>query len=506
MANLTPTAVWGDVFQIEKETPVLGGSGGVANRQAQELLNRTAFLETGYGSTKVGVATYNNIREYSGNGTHMQLKDGGFAVRKGIAADNGGTVWKDALNRSWERQFDGAVDIRWFGVKADGTGDDTAAFNAARAAAAAAKTTLLISGTPRITSRLNLFDRESWKFTGCIGNADGSYPGSYLIKASTVNDPLVYIAADGCFIEGGGIVGETGCQGDGFQIAANGVRLDNPFTSKVGRDGIRIGSDAAGVNANSFLIDRPVAINNGRHGIYVHDEDTEGSPSVDANAGTIIQPFAQSCAGDGVKVGKGYYVTLLNPCSEFNGGSGLRVVAGAKRTTVFGGDLGEANGEDLTIEAGAQDTVLYNTFFATWSDAGTRTQIYDGTTSSAFTPSLTFGGSNAGQAGTYTGYRRRVGDSWQIRCTIQLTNKGTATGTAQIVGLPVSSSSDGDFAVQFGSVSGMSGLTSPLFASVAGGTGIANLYTSGATGFSSIAHDSFTNSTVLHFTGIYPAS
>lgn len=45
MANLTPTAGWDDVFQLEKETPVLGGAGGVANRQAQELANRTEFLK-----------------------------------------------------------------------------------------------------------------------------------------------------------------------------------------------------------------------------------------------------------------------------------------------------------------------------------------------------------------------------------------------------------------------------------------------------------------------------
>ena len=44
MANLVPSPVFSDVFQLETSTQVLGGPGGVANRQAQELLNRTQWL------------------------------------------------------------------------------------------------------------------------------------------------------------------------------------------------------------------------------------------------------------------------------------------------------------------------------------------------------------------------------------------------------------------------------------------------------------------------------
>lgn len=55
MANLTPTASWDDVFQLEVTTAVLGGPGGPANLQAQALLNRFAFLEGQSGATKVGV-------------------------------------------------------------------------------------------------------------------------------------------------------------------------------------------------------------------------------------------------------------------------------------------------------------------------------------------------------------------------------------------------------------------------------------------------------------------
>lgn len=45
MTNLAPTPSLDDVFQLEIDTPVLGGPGGIANTQAQALLNRTAFLD-----------------------------------------------------------------------------------------------------------------------------------------------------------------------------------------------------------------------------------------------------------------------------------------------------------------------------------------------------------------------------------------------------------------------------------------------------------------------------
>lgn len=46
MANITELASWEDgVYQIEKTDPVEGGPTGIANRQAQQLANRTAFLK-----------------------------------------------------------------------------------------------------------------------------------------------------------------------------------------------------------------------------------------------------------------------------------------------------------------------------------------------------------------------------------------------------------------------------------------------------------------------------
>ena len=45
MANLTPVSSFDDVYQLEEADPVQGGAGGVSNRQAQSLVNRTKWLK-----------------------------------------------------------------------------------------------------------------------------------------------------------------------------------------------------------------------------------------------------------------------------------------------------------------------------------------------------------------------------------------------------------------------------------------------------------------------------
>lgn len=45
MTNLVLTQQWDDIYQIEKNDPVIGGLNGIANRQAEQLGNRTEWLK-----------------------------------------------------------------------------------------------------------------------------------------------------------------------------------------------------------------------------------------------------------------------------------------------------------------------------------------------------------------------------------------------------------------------------------------------------------------------------
>lgn len=74
---------------------------------------------------------YEELRAYSGPATIVDLTDAGIAgrfYRRGSAAANGVTVFKDALNRSWERTYSGPVIATWSEAKGDGIADDTAAW------------------------------------------------------------------------------------------------------------------------------------------------------------------------------------------------------------------------------------------------------------------------------------------------------------------------------------------------------------------------------------------
>ena len=117
---------------------------------AQDQFNATKFstakaadiwadLASPTGSALIGAATYAQLRAYSGDATRMQVGGrvsyfdgaGGIFVRTGSAADNDGTVLKDALGRSWKREVDNPLRPEWFGAIGDGIVDDTAAIQAA---------------------------------------------------------------------------------------------------------------------------------------------------------------------------------------------------------------------------------------------------------------------------------------------------------------------------------------------------------------------------------------
>lgn len=76
------------------------------------------------GSVAEKLNGYADLRLYRGDSDTIELKyrsqlgdgAGGVFVRKGSAVDNDGTVIVDALGRSWERQFSGPANAKWWGV------------------------------------------------------------------------------------------------------------------------------------------------------------------------------------------------------------------------------------------------------------------------------------------------------------------------------------------------------------------------------------------------------
>lgn len=142
MADLTETAGWDSVPQLETTTPALGGPGGPMNEQAQALLNRTAYLGDEVNALKL--TDYATLRAYVGSAKRVYIT--GYLVAatpSGISGtfvrddadtttvDDGGTVIVDALGRRWKRMFDGAANFKWWGAVGGGAIDDTVAAQAA---------------------------------------------------------------------------------------------------------------------------------------------------------------------------------------------------------------------------------------------------------------------------------------------------------------------------------------------------------------------------------------
>lgn len=113
-------------------------------------LARQAAIEAASTISPVSVADYAGLRAFAGAAAMVAVT--GYlvvAAPAGVAGtfvrddsdtttpDNNGTVIVDNLGRCWKRQYSGGFDVRWFGAKG-GPVDDTAAWNAAGVAAAAA--------------------------------------------------------------------------------------------------------------------------------------------------------------------------------------------------------------------------------------------------------------------------------------------------------------------------------------------------------------------------------
>ena len=92
-----------------------------------------------------------------------------------------------------------------------------------------------------------------------------------------------------------------------------------------------------------------------------------------------------------------------------------------------------------TIETTASGLVVTGGVYLGGTAAANKLDDYEEGT---WTPSLLFGGSNAGMVyGQRNGYYTKVGNMVTASCYFLLSSKGTSTGTARLYGLPFTSNS-----------------------------------------------------------------
>lgn len=225
--------------------------------------------------------------------------------------------------------------IKQWGADCGGVVDDTSAISTAITSCTTGDT-LVLSGTPLISSTLTVNKRIKLEFTGSLGINSTGRPGSYLIKDSTLSGPAILLTAAGAQVQGGGILGEAGNSGAGLVIRNNSCAARDFYVENMGTHGVHVDHASAGDNCNRFLLERCRAVDNDSHGFFI-----ESLVGGNANAGTMMQCHGSGNGGDGIKSTFGQWNSFLGCTAETNTGWGINFDNG-QDNCVVGGDF-EAN-------------------------------------------------------------------------------------------------------------------------------------------------------------------
>jgi hypothetical protein len=286
-----------------------------------------------------------NVGGYYTNG------DGGggqfYGVTGGSYTDNGGTIITTGLGvtatSAWLRVVEEPISVKFYGAKGDGTGDDTAAINAA--ITNHAYVFVPPQGIYPISSTIDVPARHKLEFY--TGNANAqTQPRSYFLMNASMATVGISVGSS-AVVCGGGIVGSVGNTGDGIQIYGNAGQVTDFSISRAGGVGLRVGN-TFGNNCNLFRVERVTSSYNGSHGFYIHDGKIAAA---DANAGTLLNCTATNNGGDGFRLGHCYWVSVINCNSEVNSGYGIYLSGIDDGTSypecrwalVSGGDYNEGN-------------------------------------------------------------------------------------------------------------------------------------------------------------------
>src|SRR5437899_6518919 len=215
------------------------------------------------------------------------------------------------------------------GGQGEGAADDTPAINAALAAVPAAGGVLELSpGVYRITAPIRLAKKIILAGAGfTVDPAATSRAATVLLKDGNFDG--ISVEADACILRDFQLDGNAGNGGAGIVVKAARVVLENIAVMNQGGVGVRMGSSPA--NSDPWRIFNLVVVNNGSHGLYIHDPD----PRIpDVNAGILLGLDARRNGGDGLRIDNATDNIFHGVMAAHNAGYGLNAhgTPGAKAT------------------------------------------------------------------------------------------------------------------------------------------------------------------------------
>jgi hypothetical protein len=375
------------------------------------------------------------------------------------------------------------VNVMDFGAIGNGVTDDTNAINAAIASVsviggangAYGGEIYFPHGVYLISSTIVLPAYRALKLFGAgNGSENNGYSATKINKSASLNGEVFQLTTDASSVENMTIQGLAGNGGDGILIKASRCSLYNVSVFSMGRDGIRIGTDAGGENCNLWYLENVKAKSNTRDGIRI----SEGAGALaDANAGTLVNPDLSNNGASGLYLGGTQLNTFVGGAYQANGYAGIHFSPYAQYNCVFGGDM-EANVDSqIRIDTGAQyNSITCLTLLISGFSIGATTEhnsiqcidfnglicgitfpiiqvpsanvnTLDDYAEVAFTPTI-IGTSTAG-VGTYTsqvGVYTKIGRVVTFNINITWTAH-TGTGNTQITGLPSSANTADTYTV-----------------------------------------------------------
>ena len=255
----------------------------------------------------------------------------------------------------WKRTYDRAVNLFWFGAFGDGVSDDTASV------LAAFKFTAIEVPVGRFICNAQIVKNSRVEILGFGTDLlENTISASVLIKGASVSGTFIQLAANACTVRSLQIEGQAGNQGDGIASEYARIELSDVSVYGMGRDGIRLGRDTSGANANLFKLTKVRAKWNGRHGLHI----SQPSGSLwDANAGSVSDADLQYNVECGIYLDYCAFNMFNNLGCQNNGTYGLFATDNAQLNKFFGGDF-EVNGRP----SGSSATLYYDFYLSDLSE------------------------------------------------------------------------------------------------------------------------------------------
>lgn len=224
------------------------------------------------------------------------------------------------------------INVMDYGAVGDGVADDTAAINAAIAAAPAGGWVIQLGPAHLISSTI-----EVNKPVRITGLSRENTTASRLFKKSTMTTAAIKITGSNVTLDNFALTGQVGNTGDGIWVFQAYTVLQNIQINAMGGNGVRVGDSVGAVNCNIFGFYNVASQANGGNGFYLDSSTTN------AGGGTFVNCFSYLNSADGFRFDRSQLNTLIGCVAENNTAYGLSYGDGARDIWWFAGDS-EGNG------------------------------------------------------------------------------------------------------------------------------------------------------------------